>query len=253
MTFTIKGWRRPSLFATIKLMTKGKFIVFEGLDNSGKSTQTKMLLERLRKEGIKVSKIDFPRHGEPGAWLVDNYLVGKYGSAKEIGPYVPSIFYACDRFDASMDIRKRLKSGQLVICDRYVASNIGHQGGKISDKKKREKYLTWLHELEYDVFKIPKPDITVILKNSPELSMKLSKKKGGDAEKRARKKSYLRGQKSDIHENDLTHLKQTIDSYLWVAKKFPKEYKIIECIKSGKMLTPDEVHKKIWEEVKNKI
>ncbi len=109
----------------------GKFIVIEGLDGSGKSTQSKLLTQYLRKEGYKVEKIDFPQHGEKSAGLVDEYLNGKYGSSEEVGPYRASVFYACDRYDASFKIRKWLKEGKIVVSDRYVASNVGHQGGKI--------------------------------------------------------------------------------------------------------------------------
>ncbi len=233
-------------------MRQGQFIILDGLDNSGKSTQCRMLLERLKREKIKASKIDFPRHGEPAAWLVDNYLTGKYGSAKELGPYVPSILYACDRFDAASEIKKRLENGEMIICDRYVSSNVGHQGGKIRNGKKRMSYLMWLHKLEYEIFKIPKPDVTLILKTSPELSIKLSKRSGSE-EKTKRKNAYLKDGKKDIHENDLIHLRQAMESYLWVAKKFPEQYKVIECLKDGEMLPPENVHNLIWKTIKNKL
>ena len=160
----------------IKNNYPGKFIVLEGLDGSGKSTQCKLLVERLRREGYKVETIDFPRHGEKPAWLVDEYLRGKYGTAKEVGPYCASIFYACDRYDAGFKIREWLKKGKVVVADRYLASNIGHQGGKIKNEKERKKYFDWLYNLEYQILKIPKPDYNLILKTSPAFSLKLANK-----------------------------------------------------------------------------
>ena len=142
---------------------RGKFIVFEGIDGSGKATQVKLLKEHLEREGFKVEKIDFPRHGENPAFFVDKYLTGKYGTAEEVGPYRGSIFYALDRYDASFKINDWLKEGKIVLIDRYVASNIGHQGGKITDKEERKKFFRWLYDLEYNIFKIPRPDFTFIL------------------------------------------------------------------------------------------
>lgn len=230
---------------------KGKFIVFEGLDGAGKSTQVKLLINRLRTEGRKVKTIDFPRHGEKPAWLVDEYLRGKYGSAEEVGPYRASIFYACDRYDAGFEIRKWLKNGIIVIADRYLASNIGHQGGKIKDKKARKKYFDWLYNLEYNILKIPKPECNFILKTSPEFSLKLANKIT-DKEKQARRKAYLgRSGKKDIHEKDKKHLGGALESYLQAAEEFPKEFKIIECIEQGKLLPLEIIHQKIWNLIKN--
>ena len=210
------------------------FIVFEGIDNSGKSTQCRLLLERLEKEGYEAKMIDFPQYGKKSAALIEEYLSGKYGSASEVSPYVASIFYACDRYDASFKIRQWLKEGKIVIADRYVGSNIGHQGGKIKNKDERLKFIRWVYDLEYNIFKIPKPDITFILKVSPELSVELASRK----------------KESDIHERDLTHLRDAFNSYIEAAKIFPQDFVIIECLKENKFLPKEEIHKKIWEFVK---
>ncbi len=233
-------------------MRKGILIVIDGSDGSGKATQTALLFNRLKTEGYKVGKVDFPRHGEAPSWMVDNYLTGKYGSAKELGPYIPSIFYACDRFDASAGMEEKLKKGEVIVSDRYVSSNIGHQGGKIRSSVTRQRYLNWLLNLEYGIFKIPKPNITFVLKVPPEISMEISKKVA-NKEKEQRIKSYLGNVKKDIHEKDLLHLKQALESYLWVAKKFPKEYKVIDCVKNGELISPNAIHETIWKEVKKKI
>jgi dTMP kinase len=232
----------------IKNPYPGKFIVIEGIDGSGKSTQEKLLIKSLKKEGCKVSFIDFPQHGQKSAGLVDEYLTGKYGSANEVSPYQASVFYACDRYDASFKIRNWLKAGRIVIADRYIGSNIGHQGGKIKNKKERKKYLKWLYSLEYGIFKIPRPDINFILKVPPKIAQVLSGKIT-DKKKKAKKIGYL-GRKKDIHEKNLNHLKNTEGAYLDIAKEFPRDFKLIECFKNGKLLPPEIIHQEILRKVK---
>ena len=229
---------------------RGKFIVLEGIDGSGKSTQAKLLAKDLEKEGYKVFFIDFPQHGQKSAGLVDEYLTGKYGKkAKEVSPYQASVFYACDRYDASFKIRNWLKKGYIVIADRYIGSNIGHQGGKIKNLKERRKYLRWLYDLEYGIFKIPKPDINFILKIKSRIAQNLSKKIF-DKEKLVKKKGYL-GYKKDIHEKDLNHLENAEKAYLFAAKGFPRDFKIIECVENKKLLSPEVIHQKILKMTKN--
>jgi len=221
------------------------FIVFEGIDGSGKSTQLKLLTKHLEQKGIKTAIIDFPQYGQKSAGLIEEYLTGKYGSAEEVGPYRASIFYACDRYAASFKIRKWLKEGKIVISDRYIGSNVGHQGGKIADKKERKKFLKWLYNLEYKIFNIPKPDITFLLKTSPEISLRLSGKIS-DRIKKEKKSIYLGAQKQDIHEKDLEHLKNSLKAYLEAAKINPQEIKVINCVEKGKLLPPEVIHQKIW-------
>lgn len=232
---------------------KGKFIVFEGLDGSGKATQVRLLVDHLQKEGHRVKKIDFPRHGEAPAFFVDSYLTGKYGTAEEVGPFRGSIFYTLDRYDTGFDIKKRLEQGEIIIADRYVASNIGHQGGKIKDKEERKKYFDWLYDLEYNLFEIPKPNITFILKTSPELSLKMANNIT-NKEKKKRRKSYLGDdKKQDIHEKDHSHQAATLESYLHAAEVFPEEYRIIECIKDNSLMTSTDIHEIIWRIIKQEL
>lgn len=235
-------------------MKQGKFFVFEGIDGSGKSTQSKLLTEAFKKKGYKVEKIDFPQYGKKSASLIENYLKGLYGASEEVGPYRGSIFYAVDRYDLSFQIRKWINEGKIVVSDRYVVSNVGHQGGKlISNHKKWEKYIDWLHNLEYDIFKIPKPDYTFILKISPELSKKMSNKITDDDKKQKRIAYLGNDKKHDIHERDVKHLANALKSYMAISKKYPKEYKIIECEEKGKFLPIDEISSKILKLVKEKI
>lgn len=235
-------------------MKKGKFFVLEGVDGSGKATQASLLVDALIKKGYQVEKVDFPQYGKGSAALLEMYLNGGYGTAEEIGPYRASIFYACDRYDASFKIRQWIAEGKIVVSDRYVASNIGHQGGKLlKDTSAWNHYIDWLHNLEYDIFKIPRPDYTLILKISPELSMKMSSNIK-NIQKKQKRMLYLGDSKQkDIHEADKAHLENSLKSYVAISKKFPQEYKIIECQQGNTFLPPKEIHKKVLALVQEKL
>ncbi|MGE0793299.1 MAG: dTMP kinase [Candidatus Woesearchaeota archaeon] len=218
---------------------KGKFIVICGTDGSGKGTQTNLLVERLKKENKDVVMVDFPRYGERSSVFVEDYLNGKFGTAKEVGPYRGSIFYALDRYAASFEMKKQLAEGKFIIANRYVSANKGHQLGKIKYNDERDKYLEWLNNLEYGIFEIPKEDVNILLYVPPEIGQKLVDKKSA--------RSYTES-KRDIHEADLEHLKEAADAYMYVAKK--ENWIIIDCTKDGELLSIEEIHKMIYEKVK---
>src|SRR3989338_3647825 len=144
-------------------MPKGKLIVIDGTDGSGKATQTKLLVDRLNRENHPTVTISFPQYGAKSAGPLEAYLAGKYGSANEVGPYRASILYAVDRYDASARISEDLGNGKIVVADRYVLSNMGHQGGKIAGEQERRKFYAWEDELEHELFHIPRPDLNIIL------------------------------------------------------------------------------------------
>ncbi|MFZ2190063.1 MAG: thymidylate kinase [Candidatus Magasanikiibacteriota bacterium] len=223
---------------------QGLFIMLEGTDGSGKSLQTELLLQHLKNDGKQVEQISFPQYGQPSASLVEEYLNGGFGSAHEVGPYRASILYAVDRFSASKKIRAWLDEGKIVIANRYVASNMGHQGGKITDDEARKKYYDWNYNLEYNILGIPKPDVNLILHVTPEISQLLVDKKGD--------REYLHGKKRDIHEDDINHLKDAEKAYLQIANLYP-EFKLIECVKDDTILPPDTIHAIIWEEIKKHL
>lgn len=224
------------------MMKKGKFIVIEGIDGSGKTRQFKMLTARLRKEGLKFETIDFPQYEKPSSYFVCEYLNGNYGTSEEVGPYKASIFYALDRFSAGKQISEWLKRGKIVISNRYVASNMGHQGAKIKSKNGKRKLFKWLDELEYGILKIPKPDLNIFLHMPAPIAQKLVDKKGA--------REYAKGVKRDIHEADLRHLRQAEQTYLYMVETFPKYFKIVECVKNGRILSWNEIHKVVWDMTK---
>lgn len=218
--------------------------MIEGTDGSGKGLQTNLLMEKLKQEGKEVEQISFPQYGEPSAFLVEQYLNGKYGSAEEVGPYKASILYATDRFAAAPKIKQWLDEGKIVIANRYVASNMGHQGGKIKNLEERQKYFEWNYNLEYNILGIPKPDVNLILHVTPEISQQLVDKK--------EKREYLKGKKRDIHEDDLNHLADAEASYLGIAKLYP-EFQVVECVENNTILPPEKIHKMIWNQIKNNL
>lgn len=217
---------------------KGKIFVIEGPDGSGKRTQTGLLKDHLLSLGHTIEVISFPQYGSKSAGAVEEYLNGKYGNAADLNPYSASVLYAVDRFDASHKIRDLVENGTTVILDRYIDSNAAHQGGKIADLEKRETFLTWLYDLEYNIFGIPKPDRTVVLHVPAETGQALALQK--------EKRNYIEGgKKLDGHESNIHHLKGAEDAYLWLAEKDPERYSVIECMENGILLSKEAIHEKV--------
>lgn len=218
----------------------GKLIVIDGTDGSGKGTQTELLIKRLQASGHGVEKADFPQYGKKSAGLVEEYLNGKYGPQSEVGPYRASVFFAVDRYDASFQIRKWLSEGKIVISNRYVTANMGHQGGAIHDDQERQKYFDWLYNLEFEMFKIPRPDLNIILHVPAATAQALVDKKGH--------RDYVGGTKRDIHEADLGHLERAEKTYLQIAKSFPG-FALIECAPNHELLPIEAINDLIWQRI----
>jgi dTMP kinase len=216
----------------------GKFIVIEGTDGSGKGTQFKKLVDRLP-EGFLFNTVDFPQYGDPAAYFVQEQLNGHYGTLNENIPKRASLFYALDRFDASEKrMKKWLDEGRAVIANRYVGSNMGHQGAKFDTPEERKDFFKWLYELEYDVCGIPKPDLNIILHVPAAIAQKMVDKK--------QKREYLKDGKRDIYEDNLPHLQKAERVYLEIAELFPENFTVVECVEHGALLSIDAVHEKIW-------
>jgi dTMP kinase len=224
-------------------MSNGYLIVIDGTDGSGKGTQTKILVDRLRQNNYQVEMADFPRYGQKSAGLVEEYLNGKYGTADEVGPYRASILYACDRYAASFEMRQWLEAGKIVICNRYVSSNMGHQAGKIHDIDERDKFLHWLDNLEHSIFQIPRPHLNILLFMPPAIGQALVDQKG--------QRDYIGDKKRDIHEADINHLKNAADAYHYVAQKH--QWEIINCAPEQQLRSIDDIATELWMKVSEKI
>jgi dTMP kinase len=215
-------------------MAKGKFFVIDGTDGSGKATQTELLIQRMRAEGFPVETISFPRYETPTGKIVKKYLDGGFGTLEQVGPKEASRLYADDRHAAGAELRAWLDGGANVVANRYVASNMGHQGAKIATADERKSFFEWNDRLEYGEFGIPRPDLNVILHVPAEIGQKLVDK---------------RGTTHDIHEQSLDHLKAAERTYLEIAKMFPG-FILIECVENGQILSREAIHEKVWQIIK---
>src|SRR3989338_2476007 len=219
----------------------GVFIVIEGADGSGKSTQFRLSVERLRAVGHDVQIFKFPQYGEPSSFFIKAYLNGDYGPANDISPYTASLFYALDRYHASSKIRAALKEGKVVVADRYVGSNMAHQGSKFTALAQQRGFFIWEDSLEFELLGIPRPDINLYLRVPLEISTKLM---GG------RSKRGYTDKKLDQHEADTQHLQKTIATYDLLCKLFPKDFKEIDCVEDGQLLDIVKINDHIWQTIK---
>jgi dTMP kinase len=224
-------------------MKKGKFIVIDGTDGSGKATQVRELVKNLRKNKIKVKTIDFPRyyHNFFGKFIGE-CLVGEHGDFVRLSPKIASVLYAADRFESASQIKKWLDGGFNVIADRYVSSNQIHQGGKITDSKKRKEFLAWLEELEFGVFKIPKPTAILYLDVPIKISQELLKKESSQ-----NKKDYQKGKK-DLVESSLKYLEDSKKGAIKMIKD-NNNWITINCIKKGELKSIQEIGQEVFEKV----
>lgn len=217
----------------------GTFIVIDGTDGSGKGTQTARLERRLRSDGRDVVLVDFPRYGEPSAYFVERYLRGEYGDLAGVDAYRASIFYALDRFDASFAIRAALARGAVVIANRYVSANKGHQMAKIADPAERARFLGWVNDLEYGVLGIPRPDLTILLHVPADVGFELVA--GKDT------RDHLHGKARDLHEQDREHLRAAEGAYLsLVALDRSERWQRVDCMRDGRLLSIAEVEELVW-------
>lgn len=224
---------------------KGKLIVIDGLDGSGKATQTKLLLARLKKEGYKTAVTDFPQYYTAFfGRMVGRYLSGEFGKANQVSPYLASILYALDRWQAKEKMQKWLKEGRIIVSNRYVSANQIHQTAKIKGGKEKEKFLKWLDEMEFKVLGIPRPDLILYLNIPFKIGQRLVIKKGT--------RGYIGGVKRDIHERDKKHLSDAQKQCFKLVQKYARWHEI-ECIKNGKLLSKKEIAEKVWQVVGEKI
>lgn len=225
---------------------KGKLIVIDGTDGSGKSTQIGLLIKRLKQDGKKVKLVDFPEYYSNffGAFI-GHCLSEQYYNFVKVHPKIASVLYAADRFESKDKIIKWLKEGNIVVANRYASANQIHQGGKIANTKKRESFLKWLAEMEYEVFKIPRPDAVFYLDVPIPMVMKLIRQRNKE---NLSSRAYL-GKKKDVVEKDKNYMENSRKSALWLAK-IQKGWLKIDCIKKGTLETRENIHEKIYEKVK---
>lgn len=220
---------------------KGKLIVIDGGDGSGKTTQADMLIRYLKDRGVAVKGFDFPRyyssfHGN----IAGRFLAGEFGD--HVSPYLASLAYALDRASAKDEMDAWLSRGGVIVSNRYATSNMAHQGARISEDKRKE-FLDWIDELEYKQHKIPREDIVIYLHVPWQVGMELTKKKG--------ERQYI-GNGKDILESDIEHRKSAEAMYLALARK-RKNWTVIECVgDDGALLPKETIHGQVLELLRKK-
>ena len=218
-------------------MEKGKLIVFEGIDGSGKSAHYRRVCSRLEAEGINYHHIVFPRYDNDSSALIRMYLGGRFGSnPSDVNAYTASAFFAVDRFASyRTDWGDIYNSGGVVLSDRYTTSNAVHQAGKLPDGE-REKYLNWLFGFEYDLLGLPEPALVFYLDVPTELT-----------EKMMRGREQATNTKADIHEQDAAYLRACREN----AKKVVEHcgWQRIDCSKNGEMRSIEDIHEEIYRRV----
>lgn len=217
---------------------KGRLIVFEGTDGSGKATQSRMMAERLRCEGISFHEIDFPRYGNPFAEPARLYLQGVLGDKPgDVSAYAASVLYAVDRYASyKEDWGRAYEAGALILANRYTTSNIVHQASKL-DGEEREQFLDWLSDLEYDKLALPKPDLVIYLDLPTELS-----------ERMMRQRETATGRHADIHEKDTAYLRRCCENAREIAQTCG--WYRIDCSCNGEIRPIEEIHQEAWEAVR---
>lgn len=215
-------------------MSKGKLIVFEGTDGSGKATQSKLLLERLQREGFDCRALTFPRYGKPSAAPLEEYLHGAYGSHPEaVNAYAASTFFAVDRYASyQQDWGKYYESGGILVADRYTTSNAVHQASKLLEGE-RQAFLKWLFDFEYRLLQLPEPTLVFYLDVPTEIT-----------EKMMRCREAQTNTTADIHEQD--------DGYLRACRRAAQKtaeecaWHCIDCSQNGEMRNAGDIHEEIY-------
>lgn len=217
-------------------MANGTLIVFDGGDGAGKQTQATILIRRLIQEGHQAGTLDFPRYGtNVFGKLLRECLDGSRGDFLHLDPRVASTLFAADRFEAKPTIEKWLEEGRIIILDRYVSSNMLHQGSKIEDEGELKEFIAWLEEVEYGVFGMPRPDLSIYFNVDPEERIKM-----------LQHASDKRENVLDLAETNLQHQKDTDVT----AKKIietTEGWTTIECMKDGEVRPREEIHEEVYD------
>ena len=218
------------------------FIVLEGLDGAGKSTQIKLLREMFEQRGVESEFIHFPRFDAPiYGELIARFLRGEFGDVKEVDPYLVALLFAGDRADAAPQIEEWLKEDKVVILDRFVYSNVAFQCAKLPTDEERDRLMNWILDLEFKHNSLPRPDVSLFLDVPFEFTAKkLAENREGDD------RAYLKGQK-DIHEGSL-ELQKNVRRVFLRAAECDEHLQVVNCSnEAGQMDTPENIFHKITE------
>lgn len=222
---------------------RGKLILIEGTDCSGKQTQAELLVKRLNESGKQAIMLSFPMYDTPTGKIIAGPYLGRQAiggswfneGATNVEAKVASLYYAADRLYNVDKITEALNKGINVILDRYTASNMAHQGGKIEKSEERYEMYRWLNDFEYDFLELPRPDYSVLLHMPYEYALELRNKRD----------------ELDDHEKSERHLKNAEAAYLEIADLY--DFKIIECVEENKIRTVEDISNELYEATINEL
>jgi dTMP kinase len=214
---------------------RGKFIVLEGIDGSGKGTQLEMLARTLAARGLPFNQVSFPRYDGFFGKLVARFLNGEFGPLDRVDPHFSALLYAGDRWESRSALENDLRSGRTLLADRYIASNLAHQGAR-APRETRGEFLAWLKQLEYQIYALPVEDLVVYLRVPANEAQRLVGEKA--------KRDYTRLQR-DLLESSLTHLQAASEVYDELARQ--ANWVTIECYdpSARALRSPQEIHREI--------
>lgn len=218
-------------------------IAIEGIDGSGKGTQSALLVNHLRGMGRKAELLSFPRYGtNPFSAAIAQYLNGQFGPTQSVAPTLAALLYAGDRF-CNKPTLCSATSDSIVVCDRYVDSNVAHQAAKLPQSE-WPTFIDWVDSVEYDAYGLPRPALTVLLSVPTNVAISLIAKKS--------ERSYT-SLKADGHEADHGYLHRCAEVYRLLSDKRERAYCTIECVAAGELLSPDAIAGSILEEVGKRL
>jgi dTMP kinase len=214
---------------------RGKLIVIEGIDGSGKRTQVDCLARALRERGVDFTQVSFPQYDGFFGKLVARFLNGEFGPLAAVNPHFSALLYAGDRLESKPSIEASLASGKTVLADRYIASNLAHQGARMPSEQ-REEFIAWLKQLEYEVYGLPAEDLVLYLRVPAAEAHRLTGERG------TRNYTKLR---RDLQESDLAHLEAASAVYDTLARQ--PHWAKIECFDpaAGALRPPEAIHAEI--------
>ena len=223
-------------------MKKGKIIVIEGSDCSGKETQAKKLEARLKKKGKKVAYFSFPNYKAETGKIIGGPILGipdigksYFKDVSSLDPYVASLYYAADRRFHIEELHKAIENNEYIILNRYIPSSMAHQGGKIQNKEARKKFYQEIEYLEYEILSLPKPNIIFFLYVPIEVSCKLLEQRGN----------------ADKAETNIQYLQNAMQAYQELAKLY--KYCIIDCTSKKQLRDIDDIHEEIYQKLFERI
>ncbi len=223
---------------------RGKLIIFEAGDGSGKATQAEKLYARLAAEKHRVRKISFPNYKSDSAALIKMYLRGDFGAnPAAVNPYAASAFYAVDRYASyKRDWEADYLSGAVIIADRYTTSNMVHQTAKITGAGEKKEFLRWLWDLEFVKFSLPVPNAVIFLNMPPEQSFRIME---------GRVNKFTGKAEKDIHERDFAYLRESYRIACGLAREYG--WLEVDCMKGTDLRGVEDIHQEIFTRLKDKL